>query len=436
MVLQTIETIDPAFITSFAEKTAEPSWLTDLRIKAWGKAEEMDLPYVDKTKIKRWNFTKFSQYESFGKTAYGTNLPEAVTDVVDVNDAEMSVYIQQDQTPLHLHLSQEAIDKGVIIKDLATALKENSELVKEYFMTTAVKFDENRLTAFHAALVNGGLFIYVPKNVELESPIQAVFVQKDDRKPFINHVIIVADESSKLTYVENYVGQTGKGRAIANIVSEVIAKDNATVTYGAVDTLGVNVTTYLNRRGHVLRDASLDWALGVMNNGNTVINHLTNLVGNNSSSDVKTVTVGTGKQTQNFTTEIRQYGLASVGMILKHGVVLDSSTSIFNGIGHIMHNAKGADAQQESRVLMLSDLARGDANPILLIDEDEVTAGHAASVGRVDPEALFYLQSRGLSLYEAERLVIHGFLNPVVDQLPIKRVRELLSNVIEGKVKR
>lgn len=436
MVLQTIETINPAFITSFAQKTAEPSWLTDLRIQAWAKAEELELPYVDKTKIKRWNFTKFSQYAGLAQPNFKKALPEIVAEIADVANHEMSLYIQQDQTPVHLHLSQEAIDKGVIVKDLATAVKENSDLVQQYFMTTAVKMDENRLTAFHTALVNSGLFIYVPKNVELTAPIQAVFIQNDDRKPFMNHTIIVADESSKLTYVENYVGQTGKRRAIANVISEVIVKDNAMVTYGAVDTLDASVTSYINRRGHVLRDATLNWAIGVMNDGNSVINHLTNLVGDNSNSDVKTVTVGTGKQTQNFTTEIRQFGKASNGMILKHGVVLDSATSIFNGIGHIMHNAKGADAQQESRVLMLSDSARGDANPILLIDEDEVTAGHAASVGRVDEEALFYLQSRGLSLHEAERLVIHGFLNPVVDQLPIKRVSELLSHEIERKVKR
>ncbi len=109
--------------------------------------------------------------------------------------------------------------------------------------------------------------------------------------------------------------------------------------------------------------------------------------------------------------------------------------SIFNGIGKIEHGATKSNAEQESRVLMLSEKARGDANPILLIDEDDVIAGHAASVGRVDPIQLYYLMSRGISQVEAERLVIHGFFAPVVNALPIEGVKKQLVEVIERKVR-
>src|SRR5699024_10432085 len=112
----------------------------------------------------------------------------------------------------------------------------------------------------------------------------------------------------------------------------------------------------------------------------------------------------------------------------------EKSTSIFNAIGKIINGASGANAEQESRVLMLSEKARGDANPILLIDEDDVTAGHAASVGRVDPLQLYYLMSRGITQAEAERLIINGFLAPVVNQLPIESVRKQLSALVERKL--
>ena len=112
----------------------------------------------------------------------------------------------------------------------------------------------------------------------------------------------------------------------------------------------------------------------------------------------------------------------------------ENASSVFNGIGHIKHGGTKSIANQESRVLMLSEHARGDANPILLIDEDDVEAGHAASVGRVDPEQLYYLMSRGISQKEAERLVIHGFLDPVVRELPIEDVKRQLREVIELKV--
>jgi Fe-S cluster assembly protein SufD len=172
-----------------------------------------------------------------------------------------------------------------------------------------------------------------------------------------------------------------------------------------------------------------------MNDGNTISDNLTNLIGDGSYGDTKTVVVGRGEQVQNFTTSIVHFGKYTEGYILKHGVMKDSASSIFNGIGKIEHGASKSNAEQESRVLMLSDKARGDANPILLIDEDDVTAGHAASDGRVDPNQLYYLMSRGIPQHEAERLVIHGFLAPVVKALPIEGVKKQLVQVIERNVK-
>ena len=171
-----------------------------------------------------------------------------------------------------------------------------------------------------------------------------------------------------------------------------------------------------------------------MNNGNQIIDNTTNLVGDRSTSELKSVVVGTNDQKINLTSKIVQYGLETDGYILKHGVMRDQSSTVFNGIGHIKHGGTKSVANQESRVLMLSKNARGDVNPILLIDEDDVEAGHAASVGRVDPEQLYYLMSRGISRHEAERLVIHGFLDPVVRELPIKDVKAQLREVIELKI--
>ena len=161
----------------------------------------------------------------------------------------------------------------------------------------------------------------------------------------------------------------------------------------------------------------------------------TNLVGEGSNSDAKTVVVGRGKQTQNFTTSIVHIWKNTEGFILKHGVMKDSASSFLTGLEKLKKVHPRANAVQESRVLMLSEKARGDANPILLIDEDDVMAGHAASVGRVDPMQLYYLMSRGITQAEAERLIIHGFLAPVVEKLPIEAVKRQLTEIIERKVR-
>lgn len=419
-------------ISSYSTKNNEPSWLSDLRNKAFVGLEDLPMPRPDKTKIDKWNFTSFQSHtvESEAFTSL-EELPKEIKSIIEGNE---NLYIQRNNTPAHTNLSAEVKEQGVIFTDIFTAARDHAELVQKYFMKDGVKIDEHRLTALHAALINGGAFLYVPKNVEVKDPIQAVFLVDNPQTTLFNHVLIVAEDNSSVTYVENYFSAVESQDGIANIVTEVFANANAKVEYGAVDTLSKGFTTYVNRRGVAARDARIEWALGLMNDGNTISDNTTYLMGDGSYGDTKSVVVGRGEQKQNFTTAIIHFGKRSEGYILKHGVMKDSASTIFNGIGKIEYGATKANAEQESRVLMLSEKARGDANPILLIDEDDVTAGHAASVGRVDPLQLYYLMSRGISQKEAERLVIHGFLAPVVRQLPIEGVKKQLVEVIERKV--
>ncbi|PLR67114.1 Fe-S cluster assembly protein SufD [Bacillus sp. UMB0893] len=433
----TVETkFNHDYVTSFSSELGEPEWLKELRLQALAKAEDLSMPRPDKTKIDKWNFTQFQTHSVDGKALTSLNeLSGEVKALINLEDENKNLYIQIDTTPAYTSLSKELKDQGVIFTDIHTAAREHSELVQKYFMTNGVKVDEHRLTALHAAFMNGGVFVYVPKNVEVKVPLQAVYVHENPETTLFNHVIVVADDNSSVTYVENYISTTETEESIFNIVTEVFANSNAKVTYGAVDHLNKGVTTYVNRRGTAGRDARIEWALGLMNDGNTISENTTNLMGDGSYGDTKSVVVGRGNQIQNFTTKVIHFGKNSEGYILKHGVMKDSASSVFNGIGKIEHGATKSNAEQESRVLMLSEKARGDANPILLIDEDDVTAGHAASVGRVDPLQLYYLMSRGIPKVEAERLVIHGFLAPVVRVLPIEGVKKQLVEVIERKVK-
>lgn len=435
MTTETNLSFDKDFVRSFSKEMNEPAWLQEFRLKALEESETLPMPRPDKTKIDKWNFTQFNQHtvksEPFKSLA---ELPEEVKVLVDETEAK-NLYIQRNQTPAFSALTEELKSKGVIFTDIFTAAREHGDLLKKYYMTQAINADEHRLTSLHAALVNGGVFLYIPKNVEISEPIQAVYLHDNVEANLFNHVIVVAEDNSSVTYVENYISTVESATSVFNIVTEVIANANAKVQYGAVDNLAKGITTYVNRRGVAGRDARIEWALGLMNEGNTISENTTNLIGDGAFGDTKTVVVGRGEQTQNFTTKVVHFGKHTEGYILKHGVMKDSASSIFNGIGKIEHGASKSNAEQESRVLMLSEKARGDANPILLIDEDDVTAGHAASVGRVDPVQLYYLMSRGIPKHEAERLVIHGFLAPVVNQLPIEGVKKQLTEVIERKVR-
>ncbi len=417
-------------VTTFSTLKDEPSWMRQLRQEALAKTDELELPYIEQVKYDRWPLFNIDEASLNGATSASGNVPdfEAV--------ADRPLLVQQDDQTIFEQLPQDLIDQGVIFTDLFTALSDYPELVKEYYMTKAVPVFENKMTAAHAVFMNSGIFLYVPKNVVIEEPLQALFYQNGDLAThFFKHVLIVADENSEFSYLERFISKGAAAEKISgNVVVEVVAKNGAQVKFSAIDQLGKNITSYMNRRGYLMRDASINWALGVMNDGNVVADFDSDLIGNAAHSEIKAVAISSGHQIQAIDTRVTNIAPHTIGHILQHGVIRESGTLTFNGIGHILHGAKGADAQQESRVLNLSNRGRGDANPILLIDENDVTAGHAASVGRVDPDQMYYLMSRGIKKPEAERLVIRGFLGPVLTAIPLKEVQEELIEVIEGKL--
>ncbi|KJQ58039.1 Fe-S cluster assembly protein SufD [Streptococcus cristatus] len=408
-------------IQEFSQIHAEPVWLADLRQQAFDQIDQLDLPVIERVKFHRWNLGdgRLSDSEPL------TSVPDFTALGDNLKFIQMGTQTVLEQLPADL------AEQGVIFTDFHTALEEIPELVEKHFMS-AVKYDEDKLAAYHTAYFNSGAVLYVPDNVEIDQPIEGIFYQDSESDvPFNKHILIIAGKHSKVNYLER-LETYGEGAVpvTANITVEVIAQAGAQIKFSAIDRLGENVTAYISRRGKLDNDAMIDWAIGVMNEGNVVADFDSDLYGNGSHADMKVVALSSGKQVQGIDTRVTNYGCNSIGNILQHGVILEKGTLTFNGIGHIIKGAKGADAQQESRVLMLSDQARSDANPILLIDENDVTAGHAASIGQVDPEDMYYLMSRGLDKATAERLVVRGFLGSVIVEIPVKEVRdEMIENI-------
>ncbi|WP_165211847.1 Fe-S cluster assembly protein SufD [Streptococcus tangpeifui] len=412
-------------IINFSQLKAEPAWLQDRRLAAFAQIDQLKLPKIEKVRFNRWNFGDGSLAEN-----------EATANVPDFTALSQNPKLVQVGTQTILEqLSPELIEQGVIFTDFASALETIPEVLETNF-AKALAYDEDKLAAYHYAYFNSSAVLYVPDNIEIAQPLEGIFYQDSDSDvPFNKHILVIAGRNSKFSYLERFesIGQASS-KATANISVEVIAGAGSQVKFSAIDRLGQNLTTYMSRRGRLERDASIDWALGVMNEGNVIGDFDSDLIGDGSHADLKVVAASSGRQVQGIDTRVTNYGRNSVGHILQHGVILEKGTLTFNGIGHIVKGAKGADAQQESRVLMLSDKARSDANPILLIDENDVTAGHAASIGQVDPDDMYYLMSRGLKYEEAERLVILGFLGAVITEIPSKDVRDEMIAVLDHKL--
>ncbi|HFI0065152.1 TPA: Fe-S cluster assembly protein SufD [Streptococcus suis] len=412
-------------IQEFSLQQAEPTWLTDLRLAAFGKIAELDLPVIERVKFHRWNL---------GDGSLAIN--DAVGNVLDftaLGDNPMLVQVGS-QTLLE-QLPADLVEKGVVFTDFTSALEVIPDVIEKY-LGSAVAYDEHKLAAYNTAYFNSTAILYIPDNVEIDQPVEGIFYQDaTSGVSFNKRVLIIAGKNTKLNYLERFESLGDDAvKTSANIVVEVIAQAGSQIKFSAIDRLGQNLDTYLTRRATIGNDASVDWAIGLLNKGNVVVDLDADLKGNGSHANLKVVGLSAGRQVQGVDTRVTNYGNNSVGHILQHGVILESGTLTFNGIGHIIRGAKGADAQQESRVLMLSDKARSDANPILLIDENEVTAGHAASIGQVDPEDMYYLMSRGLDRATAERLVIRGFLGAVITEIPVKEVRDQMIAVIEDSL--
>lgn len=421
-------TVEIEKITQLSLMAEEPDFFLQKRLASFKAMDDLFFPRFQKAKYRSFKLLENPLEESDTAEVLG-NVP----DFLQVKNGP--VLYQEDEVTLFSQLSQDLVEKGVIFTDLKSALVDYPELVKEYYMTKAVLPNENKLTAFHAAFVENGVFLYVPKNVVIKEPIEMILAQKNSHKAYVKHILVVAGENSEFSFLQRVLSTENSEKLVSgNIIAEVIGKPGAKVKYAALDELGKNVTAYLNYRGYLMKDATVDWSIGMMSCGNVLGDFDCDLVGEGAHAEIKAVAVSSENQEQIIDTRVTNKAPHTTGHILQHGVILDASRLTFNGIGHIFKGAHGSDAQQESRVLILSDEARGDANPILLIDDNDVTAGHAASVGQVDPEDLYYLMSRGISEDMSQRLVIRGFLGSVITSIPLKDVQQEFINVIEGKL--
>lgn len=388
-------------LLNFSHKNNESSWLTDLRIKSFERLEELDYPKMQRFSYQDWPLIK---KEDFSWS----------------NQADFS--LKEEQKLLE--------KKGIILTDIFIASKKYPELVQST-LGSVIKHNEDKLTAYHYAYLNSGLFLYIPKDTILTEPITISLSPTQDT--YISHLLIVADNNSKVKFLEEIQDKEKKASS-ASLMVELVARPGSHIEFSSLDELSQDTTLYFNRRAKIEKDAHVEWAIAFMNDCNTLGDLDSELVGEGSFADSKAIAVTTASQKVGINNRVTNRGPHSTGLINQRGVLLENSRLIFNGIGQIVHGAHGSKADQQNRVLMMSDEAHGDANPLLLIDENDVIAAHAASVGPVDKVQMNYLMSRGIPYDQAQRLVIRGFLGAVLDAIPNKDVRGKMINILERKL--
>ena len=402
----------------------EPTWFTDNRISAADLIDKLPLP--DMQRFKYDDLPLVSE-----RKLQFTNQKNTI----DYLNEESNVINQVNQESF-VRLDADLIAKGVILTDLFTAMKKYPDLVKKY-LNTVTPYNEDKLSAYNQAYMNTGAFLYVPDDVEIDTPTEANIIQNTElmatSMPMISHILIVVGKRSKLNFIQQLSSSVGE-RNLINLVVEVVVEDGANISFSALDETELGTLVFFNRRASVGRDAHIEWNVAFMNNDNTIGDLASELIGEGSYANSKAIAVTTGNQKLVVNNRVINRGPHSTGLINQRGVLLENSKLIFNGIGQIIHGAHGSKADQQNRVLMMSDHAQGDANPLLLIDENDVIAAHAASVGPVDQIQLDYLMSRGIPFRQAERMVIHGFLDAVLGSISKGNVRDRMLKLLERKL--
>ncbi|MDF2629426.1 MAG: hypothetical protein K0R39_3257 [Symbiobacteriaceae bacterium] len=322
------------------------------------------------------------------------------------------------------------VPEGVIFTDILTAASSNPDLVAKY-LGTQFDMGQNKLTAAQAAHLNGGLFLYVPRNVVVTEPLQVLYEGAEGEAQYL-HTVVVAEENSQVTILERYEG-TGEYLSVA--VVEVLPQANAKVRYGYLQNHAEDAWAFLVRRGLTGRDSTLEWVGGEFGGGLVRSELVNNVAGVGSESTIKVVYGATANQHIDLVASEVHTGDNSRSDILGRGVLSGRAHTVFRGNGQIKYHARNCSTYQRQQALVLSPACRADAIPALIIDENEVAgAGHAATVGKLDEEQLFYLMARGLSRKQAINMLVMAFLSPVLDQIPVEELRTEMTSLMGEKV--
>ncbi len=316
-------------------------------------------------------------------------------------------------------LSENLADSGVILTDINTALEKYPIAQKYFFKNINVKND--KFNALNLSFFNHGIFLYVPKNAELEEPIKARFHAEEESS--VIHNVIVAEQGSKLDFIEEYSNSAISNEQLNACVTEVFAMDNSKINFYHLNKWTKNAYNFTNIVGTAERDASINWISGCFGGRINRIRIDTNFYGHGSQCSNIGVFLGRGSEHIDFTTNVYHKAVGTTNDILVKGILKDESTSVYRGLISIDKTAQKTNSYLDNQILKLGEKTLANSIPSLKIDANDVKASHGATVGQIDEENMFYLMARGLSRDDAEKLIVEGFFEPVIQKIPLEELR-------------
>ncbi|MCV3728561.1 Fe-S cluster assembly protein SufB [Ureaplasma miroungigenitalium] len=424
--------LDKEIIEQISNKVNEPEWMLEYRLQAYQAFLELENPTwgVDLSFI---NFDDYIYYAGFGdeiKRSWN-DVPKKIKDTfkaLNIQEAEAKflngVHTQYDSSVVYSSLMEELEQKGVIFTDIHTAVREHPELIKKYF-GQLVPFNNNKYAALNSAVFAGGTFIYVPKNTQIDLPLQSYFRINSQSLGQFERTLIIVDEDSSLHYIEGCTAPIYQKDNLHAAVVEIFVHKNSKCRYTTIQNWSDNVLNLVTKRAYVYENANMTWIDGNIGSRINMKYPASILAEPYASSECISIAVAKSNVIQDAGAKMIHNAPYTRSKIISKAVGYGTGDSRYRGLVKIGPQAHNSVAKVECDTLLLNETARSDTFPLEIVQNNSSYLNHEATITKISAEQLFYLQTKGFSIEIAEQLIVFGFLKEFSDELPMEYAAEL-----------
>ena len=425
--------LSEAVVRNISALKNEPEWMLDLRLKGlklfqrkpmptWGS----DLSGIDFDNIKY--FVRSTEKQA----ATWDDLPADIKNTYDrlgIPEAEkqrlVSGVAAQYESEVVYHKIREDLEaQGVIFMDTDTGLREHPELFKEYF-TSVIPVGDNKFASLNTAVWSGGSFIYVPKNVHVDIPLQAYFRINTENMGQFERTLIIVDEGAYVHYVEGCTAPIYSSDSLHSAVVEIIVKPGGRCRYTTIQNWSNNVYNLVTKRAVAQAGATMEWIDGNIGSKVTMKYPAVWLMGEHAKGETLSIAFAGEGQHQDAGSKMVHAAPNTSSSIVSKSVARGGGRTSYRGLVQILEGSHGSKSTVRCDALLVDDISRSDTYPYVDVREDDVSMGHEASVSKVGEDQLFYLMSRGMTEEEAMAMIVRGFIEPIARELPMEYALEL-----------
>jgi Fe-S cluster assembly protein SufB len=424
---------------------SEPDWMLDMRLKGLKLFERKPMPHwgADLSGIHFDNIKYFVRSTEKQATTWD-ELPaeiKATYDKLGIPEAEKQrlisgVAAQYESEVVYHQIREDLEEQGVLFLDTDTALKEQPELFREYF-TTAIPIGDNKFSALNTAVWSGGSFIYVPKGVHVDIPLQAYFRINTENMGQFERTLIIADEDSYVHYVEGCTAPIYSSDSLHSAVVEIIVKKGARVRYTTIQNWSNNVYNLVTKRAIAHEGATMEWIDGNIGSKVTMKYPAVWLVGEHAKGETLSIAFAGEGQHQDAGAKMVHAAPRTSSTIISKSVARGGGRTSYRGLIQVNEGAHHSKSTVKCDALLTDSISRSDTYPYVDVREDDVQMAHEATVSKIGEDQLFYLMSRGMTEDEAMAMIVRGFVEPIARELPMEYALELnrlIEMQMEGSV--